>query len=429
MFVNSLRSHHAADAILSSNLQIPLKGVAIGNGWIDPPTQYKAYIDFAVAKNLVKTDSKEYKVANEIWQKCSRELKAAKIVPTGINECERIMNTLIEGLQRKIDGKSVCLNVYDIRLVDEFPACGMNWPPDLTAIKPYLRRKEVVGALHAGAKSEAWVECNSKVGGSMHNKNSAASITILPALLEKIDVMFFAGDQDYICNHLGIEAIIENLTWGGVKGFGDAETSNWVVDGQPAGTWTASRKLTYVKVYNSSHMVPYDVPHAAHDMMLRFMGVDFNAIASGSVSIPSNVGNSTKPVVKPNTGIVLNGDSTDDAATKTPEDEKAKWDAYYNTGSIAVILFLIGLGFGLYFFCRNRRRRLGFGSSAMRRMDDEEAIPLADSDTLRDKGETDEQWRARKGKGRADPDGEKVVFDVGEDEDDDHEQHPPRRVP
>ena len=38
----------------------------------------------------------------------------------------------------RIDGKEMCMNMYDIRLSDTAPACGMNWPPDLAEITPYL---------------------------------------------------------------------------------------------------------------------------------------------------------------------------------------------------------------------------------------------------------------------------------------------------
>lgn len=31
------------------------------------------------------------------------------------------------------------MNIYDVRLVDDYPACGMNWPPDLADVYPYLR--------------------------------------------------------------------------------------------------------------------------------------------------------------------------------------------------------------------------------------------------------------------------------------------------
>ena len=37
------------------------------------------------------------------------------------------------------NGKDMCLNIYDVRLYDEEPACGMNWPPDLKHMYTYLR--------------------------------------------------------------------------------------------------------------------------------------------------------------------------------------------------------------------------------------------------------------------------------------------------
>lgn len=53
----------------------------------------------------------------------------------------------------------------------------------------------------------------------MNLRNSPASVTLLPGILERIPVMLFAGDQDYICNYMGIEKLIENLEWQGGRGF------------------------------------------------------------------------------------------------------------------------------------------------------------------------------------------------------------------
>lgn len=52
-----IKISHPADAILSSNLAIPLKGAAIGNGWIDSKQQYPAYIDFAVKSGMIEDKS------------------------------------------------------------------------------------------------------------------------------------------------------------------------------------------------------------------------------------------------------------------------------------------------------------------------------------------------------------------------------------
>jgi carboxypeptidase D len=43
-----------ADAVLNSTLGVPLRGVAIGNGWIDGRRQYPAYLEYALKHDLVK---------------------------------------------------------------------------------------------------------------------------------------------------------------------------------------------------------------------------------------------------------------------------------------------------------------------------------------------------------------------------------------
>ena len=37
-----------------------------------------------------------------------------------------------------VDGQKMCMNVYDVRLLDEFGACGLNWPPSLPDVTKYL---------------------------------------------------------------------------------------------------------------------------------------------------------------------------------------------------------------------------------------------------------------------------------------------------
>lgn len=73
-------------------------------------------------------------------------------------------------------------------------------------------------------------------------------------------------------------------------------------------------------------MVPYDVPTVAHDMILRFMGVNFSAIADGSARIPSKVGDVEKPVP-----TFVDGSKDVDSKipvppSKTPEQDKAMWE-------------------------------------------------------------------------------------------------------
>ena len=77
------------------------------------------------------------------------------------------------------------------------------------------------------------------------------------------------------------------------------------------------------QIFNASHMAPFDVPHVTHDMILRFMGVNFSAIVDGSARIPSSIGTKTKPVFI----VTSTGKSTNlPVSGKTPEQDKAMWE-------------------------------------------------------------------------------------------------------
>lgn len=83
-----------------------------------------------------------------------------------------------------------------------------------------LQRKDVVSALHATAKSESWSECRGRVHQEFNDRLSPSSIMLMPKLLQHIPVLLFAGDQDFICNYMGIESMIQAMTWNGGTGLG-----------------------------------------------------------------------------------------------------------------------------------------------------------------------------------------------------------------
>ncbi|KAI0691379.1 alpha/beta-hydrolase [Cytidiella melzeri] len=400
-----------ADAILNSNLGLPLKGIAIGNGWIDSRTQYPSYLDYAVKYGILTKGDDNYKRSKSVTDTCVSKLATyTDVYPVHEDYCETVMQTVLRGKTKTVDGKLRCLNIYDVRLYDDSPQCGMNWPPDLADMYTYLHRKDVVNAIHATETTAEWTECRGKIHQNFATKHSNASITLFPRLLERIPVMLFVGDQDIICNYMGIESLIANLHWNGETGLGTVQTQLWSVGGSPAGTWVSSRNLTYVKIFNASHMAGFDVPHVTHDMILRFMGVNFTAIASpeGSARLPSALGDDVKPIP----GAFDASPTSPPTSVKPPQQEKAMWEAYYNAGSAALVLFLIALAIGGFLWWRRyRSRRSGGLLKSPRGAGLEESIPLTQNgdshyvDAERRERYNDDSsedvGRLRKGKGRA----------------------------
>lgn len=268
-------------------------------------------------------------------KKCRTAVDANKDDPRTVPECEAVLPRIIELTTTRQGSQSYCINIYDVRLSDTAPACGMNWPPTLASTYAYLGREEVRSALHVDKihKPEAWIECNHRVSSALHDRQGKSSVTLLPSILEAgVQVMLFAGDKDLICNHIGVERIPDRLQWGG-QGWENPVKKDWFVENTLAGYWRTNRNLTYVSVAEASHMVGFDKPVVAHDMMLRFMGVDLAAAAGPSAKIPSRIeGEEDRLVVLGGGG----GSEKDerpmipgvDGKSEEQVAEEAKWAAY-----------------------------------------------------------------------------------------------------
>jgi carboxypeptidase D len=336
-----------------------LKGLLIGNGWISPPEQYEAYLTFAYEKGLVKKGSEVGNKIDAVYEKCKQKLSADPYKHIDNGECEEVLQYILRlTMTKNKKGDNICTNMYDVRLTDTYPSCGMNWPPDLVHVNPYLRRSDVLDALHINkAKSTGWTECNGAVGAAMTNQKSVPSVKLLPDLLKEMDILLFSGAEDLICNHKGTESFISNMEWNGGKGFeitpGNwAPRQDWTFEGEAAGFWQQARNLTYVLFHNSSHMVPFDYPRRTRDMLDRFIGVDISTVGGqpgqslldGEKLPDTTVGGATN-------------NTASDQAQKDKDLNEAKWAAYQKSGELVLAIVAIGAAVWGFFVWRARRRR------------------------------------------------------------------------
>lgn len=335
-----------------------LTGLLIGNGWISGPEQYLSFVPFAYEAGLMTSGSDTDKIALRQQKLCIEALeKGGKDhVDTGV--CEMIMQEILRTTQ---DSKG-CVNMYDVRLRDTYPSCGMSWPPDLEYVTPYLRRDDVKRALHINPdKHTGWVECNNQVQAAFRARTSKPSVKLLAGLLEKIPVVLFSGDKDMICNHVGTENLISNLAWNGAVGMElspgvTAPRRDWTFEGEPAGQYQTARNLTYLRFYNSSHMVPFDYPRRTRDMIDRFMGVDIASIG-GTPSDSRIDGEKGKEVS-------VGGHPNSTAAVETEKErlQAATWLAYRRSGEVALAFVIIAALLAGFFLWRDRRKRKGYAA-------------------------------------------------------------------
>ncbi|EKD02059.1 hypothetical protein A1Q2_03611 [Trichosporon asahii var. asahii CBS 8904] len=389
---------YIADAILNADLpKMHLKGLAIGNGWVDPLNQYPAYAEFAYQKGLIKKGTPEGKELDLAVGSCVETMKQYEDplkTPVHIDGCESVVMSRVTD---PVDGQKMCMNIYDVRLVDTWPECGMNWPPDVSDVQSFLRRPDVVKALHATKHEQPYRECNGQVSVRLRNRNSPASVHLLPSILERgVKIMMFAGAEDLICNHVGVERTIENLVWLGERGWGaNTTTLPWSMNGTQVGEWTEDRNMTYVKVNGASHMVGFDVPAVTNDMIMRFMGVDIKELGGPTGEVDSKVGDDERPALH-------YGAYPETVGIPLLKGGKSDWESWYNAiSAVLILLTLFGI-VGAYLYLRRRRLRRQLaarGGRVSSLEDEEERVPLAtyDGETYRDEnGRVD-----RKGKGKA----------------------------
>ncbi|CAF4331248.1 unnamed protein product [Rotaria sp. Silwood2] len=277
---------YIAKEILTKRLNLKLRGLLMGNAYIDPMTMYESYLPFALANNLVKNNSALYNDITNQLRICQRALsKEAHVFE---EECEYILRQIQENgemnNQNMIKEKGRCVNVYDVRLDDTWPHCGINWPPEMKYLTLYLHRQDVMSHIHVDSKKSEWIECANSVFKTFQAYHSEPSIKLLPDLLQKIPIVLYSGEYDLTCNHFATEKMIDSMTWNNQTGFDlrdgtSAPLVPWIVDDEPVGLSRTARNLTYVLFYNASHMVPYNYAYRSRTMLHEFMQLNssFNA--------------------------------------------------------------------------------------------------------------------------------------------------------
>ncbi|KAJ2014661.1 Cell death protease [Coemansia sp. S680] len=283
---------YLAEAILKmpTTERFALSGLMIGNGWIDPLPMYMSYGEILTRHELLTPEV--YSGMLKLMDSCAKEFKRAP-QPVHTDVCERIpMVFLNEGGPKP----GMCYNMYDLRLTDTQPSCGMNWPPEISIYTEYLNRADVQKAINVRDAPAVWTECSDLPSKKLkHDDTPPASIPLRSVLNSGIPVLLFVGKEDYLCNYVGTEWSIGNMTWAGSKGFQNPAKNEWRINGQVVGSVESERGLTYALVYNASHMVGVDKPREILDVFTAFTNA--SAVNLGFSSTFREI-TTTKPVAR-----------------------------------------------------------------------------------------------------------------------------------
>ncbi|WBW74320.1 Golgi serine carboxypeptidase [Schizosaccharomyces osmophilus] len=265
-----------------------LGGLAIGNGWIQPISHYNTYLNYLVEKGKLDLYSEQGQYLHHAWADCMLALKQMESGSGDVEKCENFLYDIMFMVSDK-PGKT-CMNMYDISLESSYPLCGMDWPMELESLTPYLSKPEVLQALHVNTTYvKEWKECSNDVSNGYAREGIDSSANLIKDLASKVPVMLFYGENDFLCNYLSGEDLLNSLEWNGEVGFGNTSWFPWFNMGssdEPAGSYIQARNLTFARIAKASHMVSYDHPMEMKALAAAFFDNDIQRLLTPPEHLP-----------------------------------------------------------------------------------------------------------------------------------------------
>jgi carboxypeptidase C (cathepsin A) len=86
-----------------------------------------------------------------------------------------------------------------------------------------------------------------------------------------VRTLIWAGDADWICNHMGVEAVLQELSFPGFTKFNSTALAPLTANGTAVGMYKTTDNLSYIKVYGAGHEVPYYQPQLALQSFVQTM--------------------------------------------------------------------------------------------------------------------------------------------------------------
>ncbi|CAG9331620.1 unnamed protein product [Blepharisma stoltei] len=228
-----------------------LKGIGIGDPWIEAYTQDQYYSDYAYQSGLI--DQEELKII----QTLENEL-VAQLTSENYDQA----STLHDNILGNIVNYAGNVNVMNLR-------CYNNCY-DLGKIPEWMNLASTKNMLHA-PMDIVWQDCNGALGNAWTEDTMTSMASYFPLILDNVKVLIYNGQDDLLVNSMGTQALLAKLNWPYIQEFFNAYKIIWKVNGEVAGYVTNYNNLSFVLVLKAGHLMSHDQPHIAKDMVYRFI--------------------------------------------------------------------------------------------------------------------------------------------------------------
>lgn len=233
---------------------IPLKGIAVGDGWIDARRQMRIYVDYAYTLGLIDT-----------LQKRGFDMHYAEFCRCLDKQDYKTAYTVSNDIVSQVSKAGGGFNVYDVRSFEDI---------SMDPVKTYMSLEAVKRSLHVPV-DQAW-ECADNEGPVAENlipDNMQDSSGLYSKLIAaNYEVLMYAAIFDTACGALATEQILCSI-----EKWGPEDDERWRglargIWGSPAQGFVKSMKnLTQITLPASGHQVPYYLPQVSLEMISTWL--------------------------------------------------------------------------------------------------------------------------------------------------------------
>ncbi|XP_055838252.1 venom serine carboxypeptidase-like [Episyrphus balteatus] len=252
--------HHNQNSV-HNDVDIPLKGVAIGNGLSDPQNQLN-YGDYLYQLGLLDINSYRH---FQILEQEAVDLIHEHDLAGAFDILDSLMN--IDGkfnasLFRNVTGYSTYFN-YLQPSYDE---------GEVGAMGTFLQSSDTRRAIHVGNKTFHDLDTENKVEEYLKEDVMDSVAPWVADLLNYYTVCIYNGQLDIIVAYPMTVNYLQNLKFSSADVYKIAKRDIWRVDKEVAGYKKRAGNLLEVMVRNAGHMVPRDQPKWMFDLITDLTG-------------------------------------------------------------------------------------------------------------------------------------------------------------
>jgi len=259
--------HKIYREIKHNGCKFPFRGISLGNAWVDPLNQVQGYPDLMYNLGLVSGTEKA-----KIQEYCDASVNA--ILKEDYLDAFLVWDEMLNG-----DLYGYPNYFYNITgMKDYFNYLRTFSPEEINWFSEYVVQNHVRSAIHVGDRS---------FGHRSRDVEMALRRDFMKSFKPELDdlltegykVLIYNGALDIIINSVLTERYVEKLVWPGAATYLKTGQTIWHKRGskEVAGFVKQVGSFTRAVVRNAGHMVPYNQPDVALDLIHRFVhDIPFN---------------------------------------------------------------------------------------------------------------------------------------------------------